>query len=155
MTTLTEQLQRLGRTPDDLQEAVRGKPEAVLARRPGADAWAAKEIVCHFRDTEELFIGRFQTILANDEPKLLPMDPDVWARDRQYLRNDATEALLSFRAKREETLGLLRGLGPEQWERGGLHPTRGRMTAKDFAALMVGHDENHLNQLKRALEGTP
>ena len=94
-------------------------------------------------------------MLANDEPKFLPIDPDAWARDRQYLRNDVAEALASFRAKREETLTFLSGLKPEQWERGGLHPARGRMTVKDFVALMAWHDDNHLDQLKRALDGRP
>ena len=31
--------------------------------------------------------------------------------------------------------------------------TRGRMTVKDFVGLMAWHDDNHLDQLKRALEG--
>ena len=39
------------------------------------------------------------------------------------------------------------------WERGGMHPTRGRLTMRDFAGLMAGHDDNHLDQLKRALDG--
>ncbi|MBI2155166.1 MAG: DinB family protein [Candidatus Rokubacteria bacterium] len=64
-------------------------------------------------------------------------------------------ALAGFRAKREETLKFLSGLTPEQWERGGLHPTQGRMTVKDFVALMAWHDDNHLDQLKRALDGKP
>lgn len=155
MTTVAEQIQRMSRTADDLAAALQGKPGAILTRRPTPNAWAATEVVCHLRDTEELFIGRFRTILANGEPKLLPIDPDAWARDRQYLRNDAAEALASFRRGREETLKLLRGLPPGDWERGGIHPSRGRMTVKDFVALMAGHDDNHLDQLRRALDGRP
>lgn len=155
MTTVAEQIQRMSRTADDLAAALQGKPEAILTKRPAPNAWAATEVVCHLRDTEELFIGRFRTILANEEPKLLPIDPDAWARDRQYLRNDAAEALASFRRGREETLKLLWGLAPGDWERGGIHPSRGRMTVKDFVALMAGHDDNHLDQLRRALDGRP
>ncbi|OGK97580.1 MAG: hypothetical protein A3J45_08270, partial [Candidatus Rokubacteria bacterium RIFCSPHIGHO2_02_FULL_69_13] len=101
-------------------------PEAIAAKRPAEKAWAAKEVVCHLRDVEELWLNRFQTILANDEPKLLPIDPDAWALDRQYLRNDAGEALASFRRRRQETLEFLATLKPEQWERAGLHSSRGR-----------------------------
>jgi hypothetical protein len=36
-----------------------------------------------------------------------------------------------------------------------VHPTRGRMTVKDFVGLMAWHDDNHLDQLKRALAGKP
>jgi uncharacterized damage-inducible protein DinB len=155
MTSLEEQLARLERTADDFAAAIAGVPDAVLAKRPDGKNWSAKEVVCHVRDTEESFMARFQAIMAMDEPKFLPVEPDRWALERQYLRNDATEALQAFRARRDECLKFLLGLQPEQWERGGTHATRGRMTLKDFVALMAWHDDNHLDQLKRALDGKP
>jgi len=155
MTTVAEQMERLRRTADDLAAALKGMPEAIVAKRPAEKAWAAKEVVCHLRDVEELWMNRFQTILANDEPKLLPIDPDAWALDRQYLKNDAADALASFRRRRRETLEFLGTLKPEQWERAGLHSSRGRLTVRDFVAFMAWHDDNHLDQLKRALDGKP
>lgn len=155
MTPIAQQMDRLSRTADDLAALLDGNPAAILTKRPAENAWAATEVVCHLRDTEELFFGRFHTILANDEPKLLAIDPDAWARNRQYLRNDARDALQSFRAGRERTLALLKTLAPEQWDRSGIHPSRGRMTVKDFVGLMAGHDDNHLDQLRRALDGRP
>ena len=47
----------------------------------------------------------------------------------------------------------LRTLAPEQLKRGGIHATRGRMTIDDFVGMMAWHDDNHLDQLRRALEG--
>jgi hypothetical protein len=74
--------------------------------------------------------------------------------DGQYLRNDAVEALGTFRKRREETLAHLRTLSAEQWQRGGIHPRRGRMTVGDFVTDMAWHDDNnHLDQLRRALDG--
>lgn len=150
---IDEQLRRLGRTADALVAAMRGQSEAVLSKRPDAKNWAAKEVVCHLRDTEESFMGRFQAILAMDEPKFFPIDPDRWAEERQYQRADAESALAAFRRRREETLAALREMRPEAWTRGGIHPVRGRMAVTDFVALMTWHDENHLDQLKRALDG--
>jgi uncharacterized damage-inducible protein DinB len=152
----TEQhLARMERTADDLTAAIRGKSDAVLSRRPDDKNWAAKEVLCHLRDTEESFMGRFQQVLAMEEPKFFSIDPDRWADERQYLRGDAEHALRAFRRRREESLALLRGLKAEQWQRGGIHPARGRMTAKDFVTLMAWHDGNHLDQLTRALDGRP
>lgn len=153
MASLEEQLARMERTADDFAAAIPGASEAILSKRPDEKSWSAKEVVCHIRDTEESFMLRFQSILAMDEPRFLPVEPDRWAADRQYLRNDAAEALAAFRKRREESLAFLRALKPEQWERGGIHATRGRMTVKDFVALMAWHDDNHLDQLKRALDG--
>lgn len=115
---------------------------------------------------------RFRTMLAMDDPKFLtlgdmpndpmewgvgegdglPLDPDRWAEERQYLRHDTAAALAGFRKRREESLAFLRKLTPEQRRRGSIHATLGRMTFDDWAALMAAHDDKHLNQLKRALE---
>ena len=152
----TDRLSRMARTADDLAAAIRGQSEAVLSRRPDGKNWAAKEIVCHLRDTEELFTGRFQLIMAMDAPKLVTFDPstpDRWAEERQYLRNDAGDALAAFRRRRDENLAFLRGLGPAEWKRGGVHPTRGTLTLDDWVTLMTWHDDNHLDQVGRANEG--
>jgi hypothetical protein len=153
MTTTDEQLTRMARTADDFLAAIQGMADPQLSRRPDDKNWSAKEVICHMRDTEEAFMLRCQTIMAMDEPRFLPAEPDRWALERQYLRNDAAEALAAFRGRRDESLRFLHGLLPEQLERGGIHATRGRMTVRDFIAMMAWHDDNHLDQLRRALEG--
>jgi hypothetical protein len=148
-----ERLKRLERTPDELAAAIKGQSAATLAKRPDAKNWAGVEVICHLRDAEESFGGRFQMFLAMDDVKLLPMDVDRLAADRQYLRCDASESVEAFRKRRAETLETFRKLTPDQWTRGGTHPQRGRMTFDDFASLMCWHDDNHLDQLKRAIAG--
>ena len=67
-------------------------------------------------------------MLSNEDPKIYvdPSAADRVAEDRQYLRNDAGQALGAFRKRREESLALLRTLTP---------------------------DHNHVDQLRRALAG--
>jgi hypothetical protein len=162
MTTMEEyarqpreqRMQRLTRTADELAAAIKGQSEAVLSRRPDDTNWAAKEVVCHLRDTEEAFGSRFDQILSMDvDPKLGGGNADRLATERQYLRNDAGEAIAAFRGRRAETLELFRKLTPAQWEKGGIHPVRGRITIDGFLSLMAWHDDNHLDQLARALQG--
>jgi uncharacterized damage-inducible protein DinB len=155
MATLDEQLARMERTVNDYAAVVKNVSDAQLTKRPDPTNWSAKEVICHVRDTEESFMMRFLSIMAMDDPKFLPVEPDRWAVERQYQRNDVPEALAALKTRREETLRFFRGLKPEQWERGGIHATRGRMTLKDFVELMAWHDDNHLDQLKRALDGKP
>ena len=170
---LEQRLERIERTPGELAALVQGQSDAVLSRRPDGRNWAPKEVVCHLRDIEELFMVRFQTMLAMDEPKFLVLgvmppnptewgiggpvrpaiDPDRWAEERQYWRNDAAMALAAFKGRREESLVFLRRLTPAQWRRGSRHVTLGRVTYGDWVALMAAHDDNHLEQLKRALGG--
>src|SRR5262245_7263171 len=153
--SVEQRLGRMSRTADDLAAAIRGQSEAVLVRRPDATNWAPNEILCHLRDIEEVYVIRFHMMLASDDPRIYydPSEIDRLAEDRQYLRNDATQALAAFRRRREESLALLRSLAHEQWQRGCLHPTRGRRTIDAFVTVLAWHDDNHLDQLRRALEG--
>jgi hypothetical protein len=168
-------LGRLQQTPDDLARAIAGNADAELGRRPDAENWSAKEIVCHLRDVEELFQIRFHTVVALDEPRILvlgasaddlaawriggaighPLDPARWAEERQYRRQDTREALVAFRKRRGEVLMLLQSLSAAEWQRGGIHLSRGRLTLEDWVASLAAHDDNHLDQLRRALEGRP
>jgi uncharacterized damage-inducible protein DinB len=151
-----QRMKRLARTADELAAAVKGRDDAGLSRRPDGKNWAAKEIVCHLRDTEEAFGARFEQIVSMDtDPKLGGANPDRLAEERQYLRNDTAEALEAFRKRRAETLQFFGTLTPAQWDKGGLHPVRGRITIDGFLALMAWHDDNHLDQLRRALDGRP
>jgi len=149
-------LARLARTPGELVAAIAGRGDDVLSRRPDATSWAAKEVLCHLRDNEESFLDRLRMIVTMDEPRFPRSNPNRWAEERQYLRNDATEALDAFGRRREETLALLGSLAPRAWEQGGVHlDARGRRTIDEFVSVIAWHDDNHLDQLRRALEGRP
>jgi hypothetical protein len=153
--TFEDRLGRMSRTAEDLAAAIASHSEDVLMRRPDEKNWAANEVICHLRDIEEVHCVRFHTILANDDPKIYadPSAADRFAEDRQYLRNDAGRALAAFRRWREQSLALLRRLTAEQQQRGCLHPTRGRLTIDELVTILAWHDDNHLDQLRRALEG--
>ena len=171
--SLAERLHRLRTTPDDISAALDGKTDDVVCYRPDRQNWSAREILCHLRDVEELFLTRFQTILALDEPTILtfaaahdalkewgigdgvghPLDPDRWADERQYTRCDAGLALVAFRRRRLEVVRLLDALSPAQWRRGGIHLQRGRLALDEWVASLAAHDDNHLEQMRRALDG--
>jgi DinB superfamily len=154
--TPDERLAHLAATPGRLASALGSRSERALARRPAPGAWAPVEVVCHLRDTEETFGERFAAILAMDEPALPEVGPaDRWAEERQYLRHDAATALAHFRRRRGESLETLVVMSPSDWQRGGEHPTRGRLSIDMLVALMAWHDDNHLEQLTRAVEGQP
>ena len=172
---VADRLTRLRTTPAEVARVLGGEDDRALSRRAEPRSWAPKEIVCHLRDVEELFLIRFQTILAVEDPPILtlgatpeslaswriggqighPLDPDRWAEERQYSRSDGLEALRAFRRRRHEVIDLLDGLDTRQWRRGGIHLARGRMELGEWVASLAGHDDNHLAQLHRAVEARP
>ena len=149
-----ERLARLERTPTDLARLVRGQTDTTLSRRPAPEAWSAKEVVCHLRDAEEHLSGWIRAILASDDPELIETaTADRWAEDRQYARDHAGAAWQAFSQGRDETLDLLRGLDATAWRRAGRHARRGPLTVDALVALIAWHDDNHLDQVARALDG--
>ena len=149
-----ERLARIARMPAELAHAVRGVDVGVLVRRPAPKSWAATEVICHLRDNEEWFLERIKLIVAMDLPQFVAANPDRWAEERQYFTNDAAAALAAFARRRGETLEFLRPLGPGDWTRAGLHvDSRGRRTIDEFLSVIAWHDDNHLDQLRRALDG--
>jgi hypothetical protein len=149
-----ERLARLERTDAELAAVIGDAAPDRLARRPAPASWAGVEVVCHLRDVEESFLARFQQILAMVDPVFPRSHPDRWAEERQYLRHDAPAAARAFGRRRAESLALLRGLAPDGWVRAGVHSdSRGRRTLDEFLTIMAWHDENHLDQLRRALRG--
>ena len=83
-----------------------------------------------------------------------PNAAERFAEDRQYYRSDGPEALKTFRRRRGETLEFLGTLTAVQRQRAGMRGER-RITIDDFVSIMAWHDDNHLDQLRRALEGRP
>ena len=153
---VAERLARMRRTPDELAEAIHGCTDAILSRRPDGRNWAAKEIICHLRDVEEEYLLRFHLMVDNDDPRLY-LDPDTndhWTTERQYRRHDAAEAVTAIRRIRGEMLAFVASLSPAQLQRGGIHPRRGRVTLDQFVAFLAYHDDDHIDQLRRALDGT-
>ena len=149
-----DRLRRLTLTAAQLREAVRGHDAGALARRPAPDAWAPVEVLGHLRDSEEWFVVRCRMILAMHEPAFPRSNPDRWARERQYLRHDAGDTIAAFARWRDEALALFRSRAPGDWERAGVHvDSRGRRTIDEFVSVMAWHDDNHLDQLRRALDG--
>jgi hypothetical protein len=147
---------RVERTPAELVDAIQGASATVLARRPAPKSWAATEVICHLRDNEEWFLERMKLVLAMDLPRFVATNPDRWAEERQYLTNDGALALAAFTRRRGETLDFLRKLAPHGWSRAGVHAdSRGRRTIDEFLSVMAWHDDNHLDQLRRALDGRP
>jgi hypothetical protein len=52
-------------------------------------------------------------------------------------------------------LTFLHGLAEAEGQRGGIHLGRGRLTLAQWAGSLATHDDNHLAQLERTLQGRP
>jgi DinB family protein len=74
----------------------------------------------------------------------------LWARLGDY-GSLAPQSLALFRLLRSSNLQFLEQLAPEQWECFGIHAERGRITLRDLATHMAGHNLNHTEQIRKLL----
>jgi tRNA-binding protein len=142
----------LSQTAPRIGALIAARSDAALRWTPSADRWSVAQIVTHLADCEVVSGYRIRLILSASGTTLQPFDQNEWARALNYEKSDAFASLALFTALRESLLTLVGGLTPEQLDRFGMHPERGKETVRHLMRLYAGHDINHLQQIERLLE---
>jgi hypothetical protein len=144
-------LQMQADTPRIIADIVQGVPEAKLSRRPVPDKWSIKEIIAHLAEDELVTSWRYRQMIEKSGCPLSSFDQDQWARLGDYGSWQAADALDMFRLLREANLRMLRNLTADEWDHFGVHAERGRISVRDLARHMAGHDMNHVEQIRSIL----
>ncbi len=122
-------------------------PPGVASWHPAPGEWCVNEVVGHVIVTEKNgFAGRIRVILGGAEPDLPKYDRDGLQKTRDDCARDPKALAHEMLEVRRQSLELIRSLGPEQLQRGGLHSDVGRLTVDDLLHEWVHHDGNHLRQ---------
>jgi hypothetical protein len=122
-------------------------PDKAWPRKPIADEWALVEVICHLRDTErEIHQMQVNTLLEENEPFIPRPDSTVWAKERNYLKEDGPKALQDFTSARLETLAKLKGLDDAVWKQKARHAIFGPTHFQEVIGFMADHDRMHIQQ---------
>ena len=146
-----EPLELQRRTPERIAELIANRTPEELRARPGEDKWSVGEILAHLAEDEIATAWRYRQMVEHDGIDLAGFDQDLWARLGDYRAREARESLELFRLLRNANLRFLEQLTDEQWECCGVHAERGRITVRELAGHMAGHDANHLERIRRIL----
>jgi len=138
-------------TPARVSRRVMAAPRRRLTARPKPGKWSAGEILSHLAEVEMLWGYRLRAIVEKSGQKLLGMDQDAWAKNSRYRRIDPRRALETFLAIRRANLEFIDGVPRAARRHYGLHSQFGRLTLDRIAALMAGHDLNHVRQIEARL----
>jgi FMN phosphatase YigB (HAD superfamily) len=146
-TSSSAMLSILRSTAAALDTIVRDISPDEWERKPAPDEWSLCEVCCHLRDVEcEVNLPRLNKVLAEENPFLPGMDTDPWADLRNYNEQDGFQALREFISARLETLSLLEGLAPGDWQRPARHAIFSRTNLAELVGIMVKHDQVHVRQ---------
>ena len=143
------ELQR--QTPGLLDELLANASDGQLSRRPSPHKWSIGEILAHLAEDEIATAWRYRQMVEHNGIELAGFDQDLWARLGDYGARRPEDSLALFRLLRGANLEFLAKLSPEQWECSGTHAERGRITVRDLAVHMAGHDANHIEQIRKIL----
>jgi hypothetical protein len=122
-----------------------------LTLRPAPDKWSIGEILAHLAEDEIATAWRYRQMVENSGTALAGFDQDLWANLGNYSARNPHDSLALFGLLRNANLGFLRALSSKQWDCFGIHAERGRITVRDLAIHMAGHDANHIQQIQTIL----
>ncbi|GAV12925.1 DinB family protein [Paenibacillus sp. chi10] len=114
--------------------------------------WSIKEVLGHIADTERVMAYRLLRIARGDQTPLPGFDENLLMSGAAFASMPMSELIEDYRAVRQSTLTLLRGLTDEAVLRIG---TSNNMTisACALAYMIAGHELHHLNVLKERYLG--
>lgn len=138
-------------TADALRNVTANASSATLQKSPAPGKWSIVAIVAHMAEDELVSSWRYRQMIENSGCALAGFDQDMWAKLGRYEAWAIDDALQMFTLLREANLRMLKSLSKGDWERHGMHAERGKITVRDLARHMAGHDRNHLEQIRKIL----
>jgi hypothetical protein len=138
---------RLRQQADDVRRITTSLDEASLAKRTIPDKWSLKELVCHLQRVQEVFEGRVDAMLAQDNPPVARYDPEGDAAFEKMVSRPGADSLAVFLESRERFAERLEELSPGEWHRPGSHPEFPHFDVHFQVEYMVHHEAHHVYQM--------
>ena len=138
---------RLRQQAEDVRRITAGLDEAALAKRTVPDKWSLKDLVCHLERVQQVFDGRIQAVLAQENPAIARYDPDGDTEFEKMVARLAQDSLAAFLQSREHFAGRLEKLSPAEWHRPGRHPEFPHFDVHFQVEYMGHHEAHHIYQM--------
>jgi uncharacterized protein YciI len=109
--------------------------------------WTIKQVLGHMTDAERIYSYRSLCFARGDGAPLRAFDQDQYMPYSDFNSRPLVELIEEFRAVREATLGLYRGLSAEAWLRRGTVGDQSA-TVRGVAYVCAGHERHHVKILR-------
>ena len=107
--------------------------------------WTALEVIGHVTDTAEVFAGRVRKMIAEDTPRLAPMDQDAVHAQNKNNERDPMDLSKRLQAAHGEIVRLL--MERANRERLGIHGEWGEVDAAHVAGYQARHAHEHVTEI--------
>ena len=129
--------------------------EAPLAARYAPGKWSVRWILHHLADAETVLYDRIRRAIAEPRQVLWAFDQDRWADGLQYEDRPLQLARDVYAAVRAGVLDAAKRHYERDGEREFVHSETGVRTVRQEFDKVAWHNEHHLEQIRRALQGPP
>ncbi len=143
--------------PDDINDAIATLAEAPGLLRNAVDGlsmdqqntpyrpggWTVRQVIHHVADSHMQAFARVRLALTEDWPTITPYNEKAWAELHDSVA-PVEWSLELIEALHARWVMLLQSLRAPQWQRGFVHPERGRSTIDQATLLYAWHSRHHL-----------
>ncbi len=111
------------------------------------DGWSAHQHLFHLVANENVFLGRLRQMLDEESPKFLRWDSEGFMK-ANYKREPGIQDLAAQLVDiRSEGIDLLKGMGPDDWNRAATWPDGRVVDVAWLAEKMLWHGLDHFAAL--------
>jgi hypothetical protein len=141
-------IEMLIRNREVLLNLLVGVSQDAVLWKPDPKKWCLLEIICHLVDEEkEDFRARLKKTLEDPDTPFDPIDPEQWAVERNYIKQDCDKKLREFLYERDKSISWLYSLTSPNWDNTTNDPAAGPMSAKKILVNWIAHDYLHIRQI--------
>jgi hypothetical protein len=131
-----------------------GANDDQLARTYGPGKWPVRFILHHLADAETVLYDRIRRIISEPRQVLWAFDQEAWARGLDYSRMPLELSRRIYDSVRDGIIHCVRLHYDSSGHLEVVHSGTGVRTLKDEIDKVASHNENHLEQIRLALNGS-
>jgi hypothetical protein len=145
-------LDELARTRDETLQHYALSP-AELDRTYAPGKWSVRWILHHLADAETVLYDRIRRVISEPRQVIWAFDQDAWARGLEYEERPLELSRDIYRSVRAAVLDAAGRHLERDGDREFVHSETGVRTLRQEFEKVAWHNENHLEQIRRALRG--
>lgn len=120
---------------------------ADVEQRPDPGTWSTLEYGAHVRDVFEVFRGRLELMLREDNPEFADWDQDLAALEGNYSGQDPEVVRSELTSNGLDAAAAFAAVPESDWERRGLRSNGSAFTVRTLAGYFMHDLVHHLHDV--------
>ena len=142
---------RLQNQPEALKHLISGLTDEMATQRPLPGKWSVAENIAHLGRYHEIFLGRLQKIISEDDPLFERYVADNDPGFSEWCQPNFNSLLQKFYSSRKVLNDFLFGLPDAELKRTGRHPLFGQWTVNGWSEFFLLHENHHFFTILKLL----